>query len=66
VDVKSIPNPRKEMEEHYYNPKFTGLKQLGLVPHLLTDDVLAGIMTEIIRYKDRIDVRRILPRVRWN
>jgi UDP-sulfoquinovose synthase len=66
VEVKSIPNPRKESEDHYYNPKFTGLRQLGLVPHPLTDEVLAGIVTEVTRYKDQIDRKRILPRVRWN
>ena len=25
VKVQSIPNPRKEAEKHYYNPKYTGL-----------------------------------------
>jgi UDP-sulfoquinovose synthase len=66
VEVKSIPNPRKEMEEHYYNPKYTGLLQLGLAPHLLTDEALAAIITEVARCKDGIDISRILPRVRWN
>ena len=60
------PNPRKEKEEHYYNPKFTGLKALGLEPHLLTDDVLGAMIEEVARHKDRIRTERIFPRVRWS
>ena len=37
IDTQSA----QEKEEHYYNPKFTGLKALGLEPHLLTGDVSA-------------------------
>ena len=66
VEIKAVPNPRKEMEEHYYNPTFTGLQKLGLVPHLLTDEVLGGILEAIIKHRDKIEVGRILPRVRWN
>jgi UDP-sulfoquinovose synthase len=66
VEIQAIPNPRKELEQHYYNPKSTGLRELGLIPHVMTDDVLAGIMTVVAGYKDRIDVGRIMPRVRWN
>src|SRR5690606_23869803 len=39
VRIKSVDNPRKEAEEHYYNPAHTGLLDLGLQPHVLTDDV---------------------------
>ncbi len=66
AEIRSIPNPRKEKEEHYYNPKFTGLKALGLQPHLLTDAVLGGMIEEVARHKDRIKSERIFPRVRWN
>lgn len=66
AEIRSIPNPRKEKEEHYYNPKLTGLKALGLQPHLLTDDVLAQMIDEVARHKDRIKTERIFPRVRWN
>jgi UDP-sulfoquinovose synthase len=66
AEIRSIPNPRKEKEEHYYNPKFTGLKGLGLRPHLLTDDVLCAMIEEVAGHKDRINVDRIFPRVRWN
>jgi len=65
VEVKSIPNPRKEMEEHYYNPTHSGLVELGLKPHFMTDEVVAGMLERIVQAKDRIVENRIMPRVRW-
>ena len=66
VETKSIENPRKEMEDHYYNPKHSGLLDLGLKPHYMTDEVVADMLEKVIKYKDRIDTRKILPRVRWS
>jgi UDP-sulfoquinovose synthase len=65
VTVQSIDNPRQELEEHYYNAKHSGLLELGLKPHFMTDDVLAGMLEKVIAHKQRIDHRMILPRVRW-
>jgi len=65
VQIKSIPNPRKELEEHYYNPVHTGLIEMGLEPHYMTDDVVAAMLERIIAAKDRIDTNRIMPRVSW-
>ena len=33
VEIKSISNPRKKAEEHYYNPTYQGLKDIGVTPH---------------------------------
>ena len=65
VAVKSIPNPRKELEDHYYNPKHTGLLELGLKPHYLTTEVLVDMLKRIMAYKDRIAPERVMPRVSW-
>lgn len=65
VKIESIPNPRKEAEEHYYNPTHSGLLELGLQPHYLTDDVLAAMLEQVLVYKDQIDVSKIMPRVSW-
>jgi len=65
AEVRHIDNPRKEMEEHYYNPAHHGLLELGLRPHFMTDDVVAAMIEAILPYRDRIAVDRILPRVRW-
>jgi UDP-sulfoquinovose synthase len=35
VVAKTVPNPRTELEEHYYNAKHSKLEALGLEPHLL-------------------------------
>lgn len=65
VKVHNILNPRKEEEEHYYNPKHTGLLALGLEPHYLTTEALAGMLSVVQKYQDRINVDHILPRVKW-
>jgi len=65
VDVQHIDNPRKELEEHYYNPAHSGLIELGLKPHFMTDDVIAEMIERVQHYRDRIMRDRILPRVRW-
>jgi UDP-sulfoquinovose synthase len=65
VQVEHIDNPRKEPEEHYYNPAHSGLLELGLKPHYMTDEVIALMLEQVIRYKDDIDTSKILPRVRW-
>jgi hypothetical protein len=31
----------------------------------MTEKVLAGMLEQVLRHKDRIQPRRILPRVRW-
>ena len=65
VEVQHIDNPRKEQEEHYYNPAHHGLLELGLKPHLMTDDVIAGMLDRVLAHRDQIVVDRILPRVKW-
>ena len=45
MKIQTLDNPRKEMEEHYYNPKFSGLTELGLEPTYMTDDVLCEMVS---------------------
>ncbi len=66
VKINSVPNPRKEKEEHYYQAHFSQLLDLGLKPHFMTDDVIAGLLERVIPYKDQIETRKIMPRVRWS
>ena len=65
VEVQTLSNPRKESEEHYYNPKFSGLFELGLEPHYMTDDVVAGMLERLMPHRDQVDPDKIMPRVRW-
>lgn len=66
VKIQHLDNPRKEREEHYYNAHSTALRDLGLKPHLMTRDTLVGMMQRIVDHKDKIDPRKIMPRVRWS
>ncbi|MCD4677356.1 MAG: NAD-dependent epimerase/dehydratase family protein [Desulfobacula sp.] len=66
VTIKSIENPRKEMEEHYYNPVHTGLVELGLKPHFLTEEVLVEMMNFVIKYKYNIAKHKIFRGTKWD
>jgi UDP-sulfoquinovose synthase len=65
VEIQSFPNPRVEMEEHYYNAANTKLRDLGLEPHLLGPELVQSMLRTIERYKDRVIERAILPKTRW-
>ena len=65
MTIKSVANPRKEAEEHYYNPAHTGLLSLGLQPHFLTRDVLSAMIETVARYRNRIDPGKFLRGIRW-
>ncbi len=66
VKIRQIENPRKEAEDHYYNPTHTGLLELGLEPNYLTDDVLAEMMELVIRHQENISRDAIFRGVKWN
>ncbi|KAL6212284.1 hypothetical protein ACLB2K_017505 [Fragaria x ananassa] len=65
VQTTSVPNPRVEAEEHYYNAKHTKLIELGLKPHLLSDSLLDSLLNFAIKYEDRVDKKQIMPSVSW-
>lgn len=65
VEIKSIENPRKEAEEHYYNPTYQGLIELGVKPHYLTPEVMSGMFEVVAKYKDTIRKETIFRGVRW-
>jgi UDP-sulfoquinovose synthase len=65
VEVNQIPNPRVELEEHYFNPKNTNLLNLGLQPHFLSDSLLDSLLNFAIKYQHRVDREQILPKVNW-
>lgn len=65
VTINHIDNPRMEEEEHYYNPIHTGLAELGLEPHLLTDESISSMLDYVRCFKSNIRKEYILPRVKW-
>ena len=65
AEIQYIPNPRIEMEEHYYNPISTKLMELGLKPTLLKETLIDSMLKKIIEYKDRINKKIIVMNVKW-
>ena len=65
VTIESIPDPRVEKQEHYYNAVTTKLPELGLQPHLLSDELIASLIEVAARHKDRVNFEAIRPTVNW-
>jgi UDP-sulfoquinovose synthase len=65
IKIQHIENPRIEAEEHYYNPKHTGLLELGLEPNYLTEDTLSEMMQFVMEHRERIKKGQIYRNVKW-
>ncbi len=65
VEINYLENPRVELEEHYFNAKNTKLLDLGLQPHYLSESLLDSLLNFALKYKDRVDMGQILPKVKW-
>ena len=65
VEIKCIDNPRKEAEEHYYNPTYQGLINIGVEPHYLTLEVMKDMFKLVSNHKDNIRKDVIFRGVRW-
>jgi len=65
VKIKPIENPRKEAENHYYNPRHQGLVDIGLEPHYLTDEVMTKMFKTVGKYKNSIRKDVIYRGIKW-
>ncbi|WP_007026208.1 NAD-dependent epimerase/dehydratase family protein [Saccharomonospora iraqiensis] len=65
VQIDYLENPRWELEEHYYNVKHTGLVDLGLKPHLLSDTLIESLFPIVEENKHRVEHNLMLPKVKW-
>jgi UDP-sulfoquinovose synthase len=65
VEIKSIANPRKEAEEHYYNPTYQGLLDIGVEPHYLTEEIMENIFRIVASFKENIREELIFRGVKW-
>lgn len=63
--IEHLPNPRVEVEEHYYNAIHTKLTDLGLRPVLLTDAVIDDLYADVRRHCADVNQDVIAPRIRW-
>jgi UDP-sulfoquinovose synthase len=68
VEVRNLENPRKEMEEHYYNPDHQHLFNLGYQPTHDVEAEMRIMLQDLMRYRDRIEVKQdmLIPDVRWD
>ena len=65
TEIRSVKNPRVEQENHYYNPKYSGLIELGLIPYKMSNENLGAMFDAAIKYKDRIDKSVIFRGMKW-
>jgi UDP-sulfoquinovose synthase len=63
--IEYLDNPRVEQEEHYYHVVHSGLPQLGLRPHLLSNTLIESLFPLVAEYRDRIELDALMPGVRW-
>jgi UDP-sulfoquinovose synthase len=65
VEIESVPNPRVELENHYYNAAHSGLLELGLQPHLLSDSLVESVFARIDEHRERVIESVIPPKTPW-
>jgi len=65
VQVEHLDNPRVEIYDHYYNVVHSGLVELGLQPHLLSDTLISSMYAIVEQHKDRVDRDALRPTVDW-
>ncbi|SFB29020.1 UDP-sulfoquinovose synthase [Lentibacillus halodurans] len=63
--IANLDNPRVELEEHFFKAENTKLRDLGLEPHLLDDEVIREILKTVVHHKDRVIKENVLPQVSW-
>jgi UDP-sulfoquinovose synthase len=68
VEVHNLENPRKEMEEHYYNPDHQHLFDLGYRPTHDVETELEIMLRTLLPHTERIHSYRdvFIPDIRWD
>jgi UDP-sulfoquinovose synthase len=65
VKLDHLPNPRVELEEHYYNVVHDNLLGLGLKPRLLSDELIDSMLKKISEARAHVRMETIQPNVSW-
>ena len=63
--IDHLPNPRKEMESHYYNPTHQKLFDLGYVPTTDIPSEISKLLQQLLPFKNRIREEVIMPKIGW-
>ena len=68
VKMSNIENPRKEAEEHYYNPDHKHLLDLGYKPTRDIEQELRIMLKDLLKYRSRIEEKKevLIPDIRWD
>ena len=63
--IQKISNPRKEKENHYYNPKAESYNSLGFQPSILDESFLTAQLKWLSCFKDEFVLSQVMPSVSW-
>jgi len=68
VEVRHLENPRKELEEHHYNPEHQRLLDLGYTPAHDVEGEIRLMLEDLLQHRDRIEAKIdvLIPDVRWD
>jgi UDP-sulfoquinovose synthase len=68
AEVHNMENPRKESEDHYYNPDHRHLVELGYQPTHDMEAELRIVLRDLIDQRERIAANRdaLVPDIRWD
>lgn len=64
-DIQSVRNPRKENEEHTYNPTFSKLRKWGLDNPYKMEKMLPSMLADVEKFSERINPEVIQPQTEW-
>jgi UDP-sulfoquinovose synthase len=65
VTIEHLANPRVEEEGHHYNVVHSGLLELGLDPHLLSDTLIESLFEITKRFAHRVRPEAMIPTIDW-
>ena len=68
IELSNFENPRIEKEDHYYHADHKHLMDLGYKPTYDMESELKLILSDLIKYRDRIEKNRhvLIPDIRWD
>jgi UDP-sulfoquinovose synthase len=68
AEIENYDNPRKELEQHYYNPDRNYLLRLGYKPTQSVKQVIRTMLQDLLAHKTRIFQKKsvLLPNIRWD
>jgi len=65
TEIINIPNPRTEVENHYYKPDHQKLFDLGYEPTTDMEREIEGMLKDLEPYRSNINPKVIMPDIKW-